>query len=103
MDKTPTIAVFVRGGLVQDVCADFPCRVIVLDFDTERDDDDNTAAHWHPDPTGLMGGAEEERCCINDLDIDAGSVADELPYVLAAIATADEAAREPTPATEVQP
>lgn len=37
--EIPTIAVFVHGGLVQDVCFSGPCRVIVIDSDVEEQGD----------------------------------------------------------------
>ena len=48
---TPTIAVFVEGGLIQDICFDGVARVVVIDFDQENDDpdDENMADYTSPD------------------------------------------------------
>lgn len=36
----PTVVVFVKGGLVQDIAIDGEVRVIVLDFDVDSVDED---------------------------------------------------------------
>lgn len=47
-----TVAVFVRGGMVQDIAAPEGVRVIVLDFDTDaadEEDKENLGRFIHPD------------------------------------------------------
>jgi len=47
--KTPTIAVFVEGGLIQDICFDGAVRVVVIDFDADDTDDERSANYTSPD------------------------------------------------------
>jgi len=44
----PTIAVFVEGGLIQDICFDGAVRVVVLDFDVDTDDNDHIGIYTDP-------------------------------------------------------
>jgi hypothetical protein len=44
----PTIAVFVEGGLIQDICFDGAVRVVVLDFDVDTDDSDHIGIYTDP-------------------------------------------------------
>ena len=48
---TPTIAVFVEGGQIQDICFDGAVRVVVIDFDAGEDDpdDERNANYTSPD------------------------------------------------------
>ena len=48
LPKTPTIAVFVEGGLIQDICFDGAVRVVVLDFDVDTDDSDHIGIYTDP-------------------------------------------------------
>ena len=45
----PTIAVFVSGGLVQDVCFDGNVRVVVIDHDCDEDDDSRVGIFTDPE------------------------------------------------------
>ena len=44
----PTIAVFVEGGLIQDICFDGQVRVVVIDSDVDTDDGDNIGIYTNP-------------------------------------------------------
>jgi hypothetical protein len=52
LPKTPTIAVFVEGGLIQDICFDGAVRVVVIDFDEENDDPDDDRMADYTTPEG---------------------------------------------------
>jgi hypothetical protein len=73
--EIPTVAVFVRGGLVQDVHFDGSVRVVVIDFDT---DNEGSGIYRDPD-TGkhsYVDGSMWER---------SGDPADDRTYVRAAV------------------
>lgn len=73
--EIPTVAVFIRGGLVSNVCFDGSVRVVVIDFDTDNEGrgiytDPDDGKHFYVD------GSMWER---------SGDPADDRAYVRAAL------------------
>lgn len=83
--EIPTVAVFVHGGLVQDVCFSSPCRVIVIDSDCDEVGD-ATGAFVNPD----SGRASYVGVGDWTLYEDADKAATDAAFVRAAIKTADD-------------
>lgn len=78
-----TVAVFVRGGMVQDIAAPEGVRVIVLDFDGENEDE--MTSHAHPiDPKNPANGRDVEPCTVWTED----GTNESAPFIQAAITTA---------------
>lgn len=79
--EMPTVAVFVRGGLVQDVCFDGSVRVVVVDFDC-----DSTEGAIFTDPeSGRAHRANASFWTQDDQELH-----DDPAYVRAAIKTATD-------------
>lgn len=57
--EVPQIIVKVRGGFVQGCVASGPAQVIVLDYDVESMDADDT--RWFPEADGALVGGRDER------------------------------------------
>lgn len=88
--EMPTVVVYVRGGLVQDVAIDGLARVVVLDFDGDNEDE-QSLRYVHPNLDGTGGDTER---CEGWMDIGPTGPGKNDPYVTAAInalATREEA------------
>lgn len=82
----PTIAVFVSGGLVQDVCFDGAVRVVVIDSDCDTDDDDRIGIFTDPE----TGRASRVWAVTYERAGDEDRAAIDTAYVRAAVKTATD-------------